>query len=781
MALNQEQEQKFAAVRAARDEKIPVDWRLNASILSTLPKNVKPIFESCGILSSKELEITNVRDATALLEKLHSATWSAEEVTVAFCKRAAIAQQLINCLMDIDFEGGIKRARELDDHLRQTGKVVGPLHGLPISIKDQNEVKGMHCTLGFAAWVDRISERDSMSVHMLRESGAVFYVKTTMPQTGMALETVSNLWGRTLNPSNTALTCGGSSGGEGALASCFGCPIAIATDIGGSIRAPASFNGMYAIKPTSRRCSYMGNLKAIQGQIAIPSAIGPVGRSVRDLELILQAWSDKEPWLTDPTVVEKPWSSAESPKKLTLGVMWWDEVVMPHPPVQRALRTTVDKLKMAGHEAVVDYKPYKHRESWDITLPLYFPTAGAEMFRLLEEGGEPMITAPAKMLRGTKQLSVPELLQYQAAQANYQNEYLAHLNATAKMTSTGKPVDALLTPAFASASYPHDFLPWWGYFCVWNLLNYPTTIIPVTSVDKSIDVKDLNYKPVNSFDSANYDIYDPELFDGAPVCLQLIGRPLAEEKLIAVTRVVDEVVNSTLSAARTRFTNRNPKSLALHQNAADYLPGGNTRSLLHTFPFPISLARGRNYTVTDEDGHVYLDLVGELTVALYGYSHPTIQAALINVVHNVGLNLGGTIAQEAQHAALLCKRFNLQRIRFTNSGIEANLHALGAARRFTGKNRVVVFHGGYHGAVLSFGDGGCAENNVDRQDWIIARYNDLEDAREKIQLPGVAAVIIEAMQGAGECIPAREEFVKSAPEAAKKVSAVFPPPQNCLL
>jgi len=86
-------------------------------------------------LTARELEITCVQDAVALLEKIHSKEWSAFEVTVAFCKRASIAQQLVNCLMDIDFEGGIRRAKELDEYLASTGKVVGPLHGLPVSIK----------------------------------------------------------------------------------------------------------------------------------------------------------------------------------------------------------------------------------------------------------------------------------------------------------------------------------------------------------------------------------------------------------------------------------------------------------------------------------------------------------------------------------------------------------------------------------------------------------------------------------------------------------------------
>ena len=164
------------------------------------------------------------------------------------------------------------------------------------------------------------------------------------------METTSNLYGRTLNPFNTDLVPGGSSGGEGALNGCHGAPIGIATDIGGSIRAPAAFNGLYGIRPTSRRFSYMGNTLGFTGQTGILSSIGPVGRSLRDIELMLNVWSAFEPWLYDPAVMAKKWQPVPVPPQPVIGVMYWDEVVMPHPPVRRALSGVVEKLKAAGHE-----------------------------------------------------------------------------------------------------------------------------------------------------------------------------------------------------------------------------------------------------------------------------------------------------------------------------------------------------------------------------------------------------------------------------------------------
>lgn len=156
----------------------------------------------------------------------------------------------------------------------------------------------------------------------------------------------------------------------------------------------------------------------------------------------------------------------------------------------------------------------------------------------------------------------------------------------------------------------------------------------------------------------------------------------------------------------------------------------------------------------------YLDLVGELSAGIYGHSHGIIREAIVSTFDNVGLNLGSTTSQEHKYAALICERFNLERVRFANSGTEANMHAFNAARVFTGKNKIAVFCGAYHGAVFSFGNGKVAQNAVNREDWVIGKYNDVESARAVIEeTPGLAAVAVEAMQGAGGAISGTKEFL----------------------
>lgn len=201
---------------------------------------------------------------------------------------------------------------------------------------------------------DDIQDHDSAIVATLRAAGAVFFCRTTMPQTGMALETVSNLWGRTLNPFNTKLVAGGSSGGDGALVAMRGCPIAPSSDIGGSIRIPAAFNGLYAIRPTSLRIPKAGWGGSKTGQISIRDSVGPVCHSVEDVQMFTEILTTDPANRYDVSAVPVPWRHVSLPKgKLVVGIMKWDGVVMPHPPVLRAMEHAKQVLGISGFEGTI--------------------------------------------------------------------------------------------------------------------------------------------------------------------------------------------------------------------------------------------------------------------------------------------------------------------------------------------------------------------------------------------------------------------------------------------
>ena len=231
-------------------------------------------------------------------------------------------------------------------------------------------------------------------------------------------------------------------------------------------------------------------------------------------------------------------------------------------------------------------------------------------------------------------------------------------------------------------------------------------------------------------------------------------------------------LDAALEEARAAFTARNPASLARFTDAAAVMPGGNTRSVLFHAPFPLAVARGEGCLLWDLDGHRYIDFLGEYTAGLFGHSHPAIGAAIRGALAG-GINLGGHTVVEARFARAVCGRFGLERVRFTNSGTEANLMALATARARTGRGKVVAFAGGYHGGLLTFAGGGSPINAP--FDVALAPYNDSAGARAVIEThhADLAAIIVEPMLGGGGCIPGTPEFLASLRQGASEAGALL--------
>ncbi|MGI4802265.1 MAG: aspartate aminotransferase family protein [Janthinobacterium lividum] len=232
-------------------------------------------------------------------------------------------------------------------------------------------------------------------------------------------------------------------------------------------------------------------------------------------------------------------------------------------------------------------------------------------------------------------------------------------------------------------------------------------------------------------------------------------------------------LDNALSEARELYIARNPASQGALTRAQAVMPGGNTRSALFYSPFPLAIARGEGCSLWDADGHRYLDLLGEFTAGLYGHSDPVIREAIVAALDG-GLNLGGHNLLEAELARLVCDRFaSIERVRFTNSGTEANLLNLMAAIHFTGRSRILVFHGGYHGGVLTFAHGPSPANVP--HDFVYGTYNDVEGTRALIETHAghLAAVLVEPMLGAGGCIPADPAFLTAIREATAASGALM--------
>jgi len=223
----------------------------------------------------------------------------------------------------------------------------------------------------------------------------------------------------------------------------------------------------------------------------------------------------------------------------------------------------------------------------------------------------------------------------------------------------------------------------------------------------------------------------------------------------------DYRVREAIQDAKADYRTRTAGSLAMHQRAEESMPGGNTRSVLFYDPYPLVMKSGKDATLQDVDENEYLDFLGEYTAGLYGHSHPTIQKSLINVITN-GISFGSHNDLEVRFAEALRQRYPaMERLRFTNSGTEANLMALTLARMATSCKTVLVFAGAYHGAVFAFPGAGGSPTNVPFR-FVVGSYNDAEEASRLIHdnASDLAAVIVEPMLGAGGCIPATDEFLQ---------------------
>lgn len=217
-----------------------------------LPKNSTIIPKD--LLCDIDIKITETL-LEELVEALATGILTATQVTTAFLRRAVLAQKLVcsllppskgynknvhliltcktNCITELLSQQALARAKFIDDYYAKYKKPLGPLHGLPISVKEMIGMKDLGLNAGYVAWWGKIASEDAHVLQILYAAGAVFFARTTQPQSMMHLETDSNLYGVTVNPYDRNVTCGGSSGGEGALLGMKGSCLGIGSDIGG--------------------------------------------------------------------------------------------------------------------------------------------------------------------------------------------------------------------------------------------------------------------------------------------------------------------------------------------------------------------------------------------------------------------------------------------------------------------------------------------------------------------------------------------------------------------
>ncbi|KAI1264934.1 amidase [Xylariaceae sp. FL1019] len=515
--------------------------------------------------SSQDREIID-QPIEKLVESVQNGELNPSNLLDTYGKVALKAHEKTNCVTEVmisDAEGWLK-----DGSIN----FKGPLAGIPVSLKDTINVGGFDSTVGFSSFVGKTHAQDGPTVRLLKDAGAVPYVKTACPITLLSFESTNDVWGRCTNPHNSKYSPGGSTGGEAALLA-LGGRIGIGSDVAGSVRAPAHFSGIYSLRCSTGRWPKAGFATSMPGQEGVPSVYSPMTRTLNDLTYFTRAVIGMQPWKYDYSVHPLAWrpeieEEYKTKSKLRVGIMRTDGVVDPSPACRRALEMTESALRAAGHETVEIDPPSPYEALY---LGAHLLNAdGCQMFKSFFRWGEWNDAGAAQMdflmnmprplkyiyylwvkyirrddvwaglVKGWHQKSAYENWQLVAKREAYRSRWYDWWDSVG--------VDFLLTPTNATPAVPHDGMEQavssCGYTFLFNVLDYTAGCIPITHVDKALDglPSGFNIKKLNGVAQGAYKLYDAKAMHGLPVGIQVVGRRLEEEKVLALMKRVEDAL-----------------------------------------------------------------------------------------------------------------------------------------------------------------------------------------------------------------------------------------------
>lgn len=483
------------------------------------------------LLTPREIEITDY-SMKELIDKQKNNKLTAVEIFKAFSKRGAIAHMLTNCSMQLFFDEGLKRAEELDQYRNDhNGELYGPFHGIPITLKELMKYRNKITTASYVCYIDNLISKlprdESVSIQILRKLGAVFYIRDTQPQTVMHLDTQC-FTGRTTNPFNKKLSPGGSSGGTSAAVALKAGVVGIGSDIGGSIRVPAAFCGLYGIRPTTRRVTGLGSLSGGAGQESILASQGPLSHSIEDIDYYMENYINLgKPWEYDPNIVPLKWkSNVKLPETLTIGIVLTDTLVDPSDAITRGLNFIKEKLEnykyVKINVKIIELDHEIMKESFKQTLQIY-GTSKPVHEELLNKSGEPLLPLTKLFLDF----------------ASEDNNVLTNNNVKEKTKYyfhylfDDEELDFLISPTSPNVAEVPDNLNHWSYSSMFNLIDFPNIIFKTgLTFDPEIDLKG----PTNVKD------FKPTDYVNAPICLQLTSRRFEDEKIVSGVRLLDKIL-----------------------------------------------------------------------------------------------------------------------------------------------------------------------------------------------------------------------------------------------
>ncbi|XP_078306701.1 fatty-acid amide hydrolase 1-like [Panthera onca] len=561
----------------------PVDQ----SLTSVLPSPQEPSLDPKPIL---ELPLET------LVQKLQDEELSVESVLCSYLEEALKVHQEVNCLTD--FLGECEEQLQALKKLKKTER--GLLYGVPVSLKDPYDCKGHDSTCGLTQFLEKPAAKDGVIVQVLKAQGAIPFVKTNIPQTMYSFYCSNPIYGQTLNPLNLKKTPGGSSGGEGALLAKGGSILGMGTDTAGSIRIPASFCGICGLRTTGYRLSFSGVSSAVKGKKSVTTVAGPMARDVESLALCLRALLSEDMHRLDPTVPFMPFREEvySSNQRLRIGFCETDGFTQPSPSMARAVRLTSRLLQDAGHQVIpfsIPHIKYAVKHLFEGGL---FADGGATLLEKLEgDIVDPCIKGMINWLRlpdllkcflawilkytvsmgprwggiqegrspgrrrtqrggwGPKRgppmltfgiLNLPysprtpkKLWEQHAAVQEYQQKFIAKWRSL--------DLDVLLMPAMDPAfhiCYSEIGTDIASYTGLYNVLNFPAGVVPVTTVTPQ-DEEELAFYTGYYGDSTDKNFqWVVQGSVGLPVAVQCIALPWEEELCLRFMKEVETLAKN---------------------------------------------------------------------------------------------------------------------------------------------------------------------------------------------------------------------------------------------
>ena len=441
--------------------------------------------------------------ARALASAIRSGDVSSVEVVQAFLDRIETVNAQINAVVVLAGDEALDAARQADAQLSR-GELTGPLHGVPMTIKDSLDTAGIVTTYGTKGRSTFVPSKDATVVARLKSSGAILMGKTNTPEFTLSYETSNNVYGVTNNPYDLTRTPGGSSGGASAILAAGGSPFDIGSDYGGSIRFPSHCTGIAGIKPTSGRVPRTGHGFPFGGLLDAFQQLGPMARHVTDLSLLLPILTGPDG--VDPYIVPMPLQDPADVKLQDLRVSFHTDngIQSPTPAISRVVTAAASVLSGAGAR-VEEARPTGIELSYDVIMDAWNRCDPPLVRELLKAAGtrreESSLQWP---------FEIPAATDEEIAAAVTRMDLLR-----SQMLSFMESYDVILCPVNALPAMKHgsedgeDLRPF-SYTMTYNLTGWPGAVVRGGT--------------------------SPE---GLPIGVQIVARPWREDIVLAVARLLE--------------------------------------------------------------------------------------------------------------------------------------------------------------------------------------------------------------------------------------------------